>query len=153
MSISRRDFFKISALPVFASIALSREGMGQTPRLNTDSSPVHDDRLMTLRAADFRNQIGSRFKFSVDNVVRAGVLIEVKNFETPNANQSLANTSSNSEDSKCFSLSFKLVGLSALKQATYKVTHDILGDFQLFLAPGALKARQPLLIAVINRSF
>ena len=151
MSISRRDFFKISALPVFTSLALSRESVGQTNGSNNDSSDVLNDRLMTLRAADFRYQIGSKFKLLAEGVTLNAVLTEVKKAESSGANQS-NNTSGDLEDLKCFSLTFKLNGVNPGKQATYKVKHHILGDFQLFLVPGSLGSRQPSLIAIINRS-
>lgn len=106
---------------------------------------------MTLRAADFRNQIGSRFKLSADGVTLNSVLTEVKKIESSGANQS-TQPSNNLEDFKCFSLTFKLAGTTPLKQATYKIKHGILGDFHLFLVPGSLVVNKPMLLAVINRS-
>jgi hypothetical protein len=143
MLISRRSFFRISVLPALVSLAPSISVFGQ----NDD---LANDRLMSLRSGDFRNQIGSKFKFSEDGAAasRQFVLTEVKKTEASGARQSAAGDDSNL---KCFSLTFRLVGAGSVKQATYTIRHSILGDFQLFLVPGAISASQSSLVAIINR--
>ena len=142
MLISRRNFFRISVLPAIASLAPSASLFGQ-------SADVSNDRLMTLRSEHFRYQIGSKFKLSDGKVARQAVLTDVKKIESSVENKS---TDGDSTDLKCFSLTFRLVGANPVKQATYDIRHNILGNFQLFLVPGSLSTNQPLLIAVINRS-
>jgi hypothetical protein len=143
MLISRRSFFRISVLPALVSIAPSGLIFGQ----NDD---LANDRLMSLRSGDFRNQIGSKFKLSEDGATAARqfVLTEVKKAEASGARQSGGGDDS---DLKCFSLNFRLVGAGSVKQATYTIKHNILGNFQLFLVPGAVSASQSSLVAIINR--
>ena len=143
MLISRRNFFRISALPVLASFAPSVSLFGQ-------SADVFNDRLMTLRSGDFCNQIGTKFKLTDGGLSRQAVLTDVKKFASSGANQF---GNEDSSDLKCFSLTFRLIGSMPAEQATFTVKHGILGDFQLFLVPGKLSASQPILTAVVNRSF
>ena len=142
MLISRRNFFRLSVLPAIASLAPSVSIFGQ-------AGEVSDDRLMTLRSEDFRRQIGTKFKLSVGNAARQAVLIDVQESETTGETKSV---NADPSDLKCFSLTFRMIGDSPVGQATYAIRHGILGNFQLFLVPGALSVSRPLLVAVINRS-
>lgn len=142
MSISRRNFFRISVLPALVSLAPSISIFGQRDQ-------VTNDRLLALHSGDFRNQIGTKFKLSDGaSAVRQAVLTAVNKIEVSGAARTGV---SNDYDWKCFSLNFRLVGGNRLKQATYAINHGILGEFQLFLVPGAVQSNQASLVAIINR--
>jgi hypothetical protein len=50
---------------------------------------------------------------------------------------------------ECFALKFR--GAEALKQDTYKIEHQTLGSFELFLVPAGTKNKNFYYLAVINR--
>ena len=50
---------------------------------------------------------------------------------------------------ECFELKFR--GTEALKQNTYRIEHQTLGSFELFLVPAGTKQKNVYHLAVINR--
>ena len=153
MSIPRRKFFKIGAFSVLASLALgSRNFAESVAKSNGDfTSADSADRLLNLRAGDFRKQIGSRFEFSDGNYIRMATLTEVKGAKASDAKQINSNSEFDPLDFKCYSLTFQLSKPVPATQATYQVSHSILGKFKLFSVPGKVAAGEFLLVAVVNR--
>jgi uncharacterized protein DUF6916 len=50
---------------------------------------------------------------------------------------------------ECFEVKFR--GTEALKQNTYRIEHQTLGSFELFLVPAGTKQKNFYYVAVINR--
>lgn len=154
MSIPRRKFFKIAAFSALAPLVLGSRNFAETVvKSNGDLALAGDstDRLLTWRAGDFRNQIGSRFEFSDGNHIRVATLTEVNGTESSDAKQINSHSKFDPLDFKCYSLTFQLSKPLPATQATYQINHSILGKFNLFLVPGKAAANGFLLIAVINR--
>lgn len=93
----------------------------------------------TLSVATFQEVLNTKFRIHIDgsNTVET-VLTEV----------SPGRQTSRQEQ---FSLLFRGPAAVAFEQATYKVEHDKLGSFDLFLVPVAATADSRLYEAVFNR--
>ena len=144
MSISRRNFFKIGGLSAVTAFVLGKPAFGQTGAVGRS---VLADQLAGLLGRDFRAQIGSTFNFYAGTVLTQAVLTDVNTF----ANSSARKGAVQKTNSGCFSLRFEVASSDPLEQATYDVRHDVLGNFPLFLVPGAAANGQHLLHAVLNR--
>jgi hypothetical protein len=73
-------------------------------------------------------------------------LLEVKDLRTP------AQKSRNLPGKDCFSITFSAPEGTTLKQGTYQVRHDALGQFELFIVPVPNKEGKPFFEAIFNRS-
>lgn len=144
MSISRRNFFKVGGISAVTAIVLGKPVLGQSRKFS-GSRPK--DQLMSLLNEDFRLQIGSTFNLYAGGSLTQAVLTSVDTF----TDKATRNRKNRRMSVSCFSLRFEVASDSRLEQATYDVRHDVLGNFPLFLVPGAAANGQHLLHAVLNR--
>ena len=140
MPFTRRDFFKISSFSALAAIVAPNQILGQAPYA---ASGQYGGLLMSqYRISDFERHIGSYFQLMTESDTIQSTLIEVKDSR---GRQKAKGRAEN------FSLVFLLSQENEAPQSTYTITHQTLGNFELFLVPGKNTENQQLLIAIINR--
>lgn len=91
--------------------------------------------LATLTPESFDPLVGSAF--SVNGIADALVLLEIERLKAP------------SSRTQPFSLLFTS-GTHRLTQATFRVAHPAIGEFELFLVPLQPDGRGPLYQAIFN---
>lgn len=152
MNTTRRNFIKASAVAaifagtdLFASLASAAEFSGGMP--NGTSA----DRLLYLTSEDFKKHIGAQFSLIGEKEVIAARLLDVTHTVKPiKVAQYLTGRSRQKLLKETFTLSFQ-VSTDDFSQETFQVWHPNLGQFDLFLVPGAKEREQVLIHAVINR--
>ena len=139
MVVSRRGFIKQGSLLVLgAGVSLGSADVifGR----NTDSqnpSPALD-----FAKATFLPQVNTIFRiYASSSKILTTTLVSVDDIG-PVPDKSVAGR-------ECFALKFR--GTEALKQNTYKIEHQTLGSFELFLVPAGTKLKNFYYLAVINR--
>ena len=100
--------------------------------------------MALLTEEEFSKHVNSKFRVNVDATSPVELeLVEVKGYpyrNNPNEQQAMER----------FSLNFYGPGNIFLPQATYKLTHESMGDLALFLVPLAHNERGFLYEAVFN---
>jgi hypothetical protein len=151
MKISRRNFIKLGSAAAFVgtNFVMPVSALGQkTPgSLGVLSPEALDDPFFYLTAADFKKYTGTEFLLFTETGAIAAVLSNVTQIKAAKS-ASRAGRKSNQPVAETFSLSFGLP-IEGFTQATYRVQHLNLGEFDLFLVPEANS--KFLLHAVINR--
>lgn len=156
MNTTRRNFIKATAIAaVFAGTDLftslvsaaetSHDALAQIP------GEILADPFYFLTAEDFKKRIGANFSLIRGNGVTTAQLYKVTQSVTPTGNtQNSAPASTRTVTKETFTLTFR-VPAGDFSQTTYKLWHPNLGQFNLFLVPGAKASGMILLHAVINR--
>ncbi len=150
MSISRRNFIKLggAAALVGANFLKPVSAAGQkTDSLNALPAEVLDDPFFYLTADDFKKYAGTEFTLFTETGAITVVLSKVAQEKSAKIDRR-AKKGSSKPGAETFSLSFNLP-TEGLTQATYRIQHPSLGEFDLFLVPEA--DSKSLLYAVINR--
>ena len=151
MNISRRNFIKLGSAAAFVgtSFLTPVAATGQKTHGSLSALPPEalDDPLFYLRAADFKKYIGTEFLLFTETGAIAAILSDVTQHKTIKSIRRLGKNS-NQPGAEMFSLSFNLPK-EGFTQATYRLQHAGLGEFDLFLVPEA--SDKFLLHAVINR--
>ncbi len=151
MNISRRNFIKLGSAAAFVGtnfLTLVAVTGQKTPgSLGTLPPEILDDPLFYLTAADFKNYIGTEFLLFTETGAIAAVLSNVTQLKTTKSARRVGRNLSQPV-AENFSLSFNMPA-EGTTQATYRVQHPRLGEFDLFLVPEA--NGKFLLHAVINR--
>lgn len=157
MVVSRRRFMKNGALLVLAAGAslggaksifgrdsfdgdVAHPGGLQLP--NQDKLP-NRDKLATLQLtkATFEPYVNTVFRISDGTKVVRSTLVSVADIgPVPDRKQA---------GKECFVIKFK--GTRPLAQNTYRIEHDALGKFELFLVPAGRDRKGSYYQAVINR--
>jgi hypothetical protein len=154
MFVSRREFLRAGALvalasgiPLHAALSVNGQQRGTpqskpAPAVGQLPGEVYSDPLFYYTKATFAAYVNTRFQFQTKTLRWIPLtLIEVKTVgpvpdkETPGK--------------ECFSLIFR--SGTRFKQNTYKLTHDVLGTFNLFLVPVGRYYKGQTYEAVINR--
>ncbi len=155
MNTTRRNFIKAS---VFAAV-FAGNGLSASPSfaakfpVGLDELPneVFSDHFLYLTSEDFKKQIGARFSLIREKEIFAAELLSVKQTLRPTKiAQHLYGGSRRKLTKETFTLSFQAAA-SDFSQGTYQVWHPTLGQFDLFLVPGASEGDQTTVHAVINR--
>ena len=151
MVVSRRSFMKNGALLILAAGAslggaksifgrdsfdgdVARPGRLQLP--NRDKLPA-----LQLTKATFEPYVNTVFRISDGTKVVRSTLVSVADIgPVPDRKQA---------GKECFVIKFK--GTRALAQNTYRIEHDALGKFELFLVPAGRDRKGSYYQAVINR--
>lgn len=128
MKFTRRNFVKLGGFAVLAGITLPNSAFGQISENNI---------LANLTTESFRDLVGSEFYVLSENLSTPSILVKVQDFPAA------------TETGECFALTFA-VKAKRIKQATYRVFHPELGNFELFMTEGK-SGRSNALIALINR--
>jgi hypothetical protein len=154
MFVSRRDFLKAGALvalaggiPLHAAAIVNGQQTGAPQSRPTSGgnqlpAEIYSDPLFYYHKSDFAASLNTKFRI-LTRGFRGIVLTlaEVKDVGPVPDQQS--------PDKECFSLLFR--SANALRQNTYKLTHDTLGTFDLFLVPLPKDRLGRRFVATINR--
>ncbi|MDQ3130916.1 MAG: twin-arginine translocation signal domain-containing protein [Acidobacteriota bacterium] len=145
MKFSRRHFIKLGGATAAAIFGFGSFTFGQKNSVTGDDFPAEmfADPLYGHGADNFRKYLGTEFSLMTKSETITAVLADVKS-SVVGKNKKFGN-----KRAECFTLSFNLP--SDAPQATYKVLHPNLGNFDLFLVPGKSDEADSLLHAVINR--
>ena len=151
MNISRRNFIKLGSAAAFVGtnflVPVSALGQKTDGGLGALSPEALADPFFYLTAADFKKYAGTEFLLFTETGAIAAVLSNVTQVKAAKSARRVSKNSSQPV-AETFSLSFNLP-TEGFTQATYRLQHPNLGEFDLFLVP---EARSKFLLhAVINR--
>ena len=145
MVVSRRDFMKRGSLVVLAtgvSLCICDPTLGKNTDVGSWVSPQEYDPLLYFTKATFVQQQSTVFRIypkgsKLINAKLVGVndIGPVPDHPVPGR--------------ECFVLKFS--GPSSLSQGTYRIEHNVLGTFNLFLVPSGKDKKGFYYQAVINR--
>mgnify|MGYP003579463586 CR=1 FL=1 len=142
MAISRRSFLQVGAVAaVAAGTPLSAAAFALTDK---NQKWVSSRGIPLLSKATFASLLNTSFQILPDRQQKVRVeLVEIEDFTQ-------AQKQPNRAGNECFSLAFRPSSHPRLKQATYRVRHDNLGDFDLFI--GRVKSEKYGMVyeAIIN---
>lgn len=163
MSLSRREFLRAGSVCALSfgflhQVAGSAVGQqeGRTPPTKTATekvapgSPVpfesQSDPLAYMTRKTFTQYLQTEFVidpgYTFPLIVR---LIEVKDRRLD------VNKQNNPSNRECFSLTFRAPDDANVKQGTYRIKHDALGIFELYVIPSRDKQNRVFYEAIINR--
>ena len=161
MAITRREFIRTSSvLAISASLSLGitnfamAQKRGATPTQTNSGFVVpykaQLDPLFQMTRVTFAQYLNTKFTIDPGYISPLETtLIEVKDLRPA------ADVKKNLPGKDCFRLTFKASGTvsrtAMLKQGTFQVKHDALGDFELFVVPSIDKSGQVFFEAIINR--
>ncbi len=160
MVISRRGFLQAGGMTGVA--LLFTTGLSQTALGQIGVIAVDDDQAVGLTALSqkhFDENIYSLFSFYVEKYDWLELqLVEVLNLAPPSfqtdryeGGDDISRDDTGAAPRKeCFSLVFQSLRNFPLSQGTYKLKHENLGEFELFVVP--LKAGSMRYVAIINRT-
>jgi hypothetical protein len=151
MKISRRNFIKLGSAAAFVGtnflMPVSAPGQKTDGGLGALSPEALADPFFYLTAADFKKYAGTEFLLFTETGAIAAVLLDVTQVQAAKSARRLSKNPSQPV-AETFSLSFNLP-TEGYTQATYRLQHPNLGEFDLFLVP---EGRSKFLLhAVINR--
>ena len=156
MNTTRRNFIKAGAfVAVFAGTDLFASLVSAAETSDDLFAPIPSgilaDPFYFLTAEDFKKRIGANFSLIRGNGTTTAQLYNVTQSVRPTGNtQNSAATSPRTVTKETFTLTFQAPA-GNFSQTTYKLWHPNLGQFNLFLVPGAKVSGMMLLHAVINR--
>lgn len=152
MSITRRTFLRAGTLATLfiglpAGTALNALGQGIKDR---DGNPidrpvpeVRADALANYNKSAFSSYLNSIFRLYTGYSIVEVTLVEVKDL--------MPGAATAQTGAECFSLLFR-GGSVALPQNTYRIDHPALGEFLMFLVPGAPDDNgAQSFVAIVNR--
>jgi hypothetical protein len=155
MSFSRRKFLRVgsvAALTAGATMGFSALGnnskLGRTPGpVNSPGSPQSTDPTTSrMTRAAFAACLNSTFQLqNADTSALPLKLIELKDTVPSNHQKAAA-----AQGKECFSLAFTAPNHEALKQNTFRLEHESLGKFDLFISPVTSKRHGEIYEAIIN---
>lgn len=163
MAISRRQFIRASSIfAVSAGIALGttnfaaaqqkgsasvRKKKGGVPPnptevpLASQTTPLyHMSKTTFSQYLNTTFLVDPGYTFPIETT-----LVEVRDTRPP------ADKQKNMPGKECFVLAFKITGERTLKQGTYQIRHDALGNFELFVVPMTTKEGGLFFEATVNR--
>ncbi len=146
MVVSRRGFIKKGSLLVLAAgVSLGSADRIFGRAINPGhSGPIQDNPApFNFAKATFEPYVETVFRLYPPNSSRAitATLVSIADIgPVPDKNQTLP---------ECFVLQFR--GTETLRQNTYKVEHQNLGSFELFIVPAGKNKKGVYYQAVINR--
>jgi hypothetical protein len=157
MSTSRREFIRAGGLLALsaglslglANAALSQRKSAASPRKGAGleiPQQSQRDPLFHMTRTTFTQYLNTTF------VIDPGYTfpIETKLIEVRDM-RSAGDQQKNLPGKDCFVLAFKISGEETLKQGTYQIRHDALGNFELFIVPTTNKQGELFFEATINR--
>jgi hypothetical protein len=162
MAISRRQFIRASSIfAVSAGIALGTTNFAAAQQKGSDSArkkkgaprnateipqESQRDTLYHMSRTTFSQYLNTTFlidpgyTFPIETT-----LVEVRDTRPP------ADKQKNMPGKECFVLAFKISGERSLKQGTYQIRHDALGNFEMFVVPMTNKEGELFFEATVNR--
>ena len=144
MTISRRNFLQVGAVAaVSAGTPLCVTAFASS---NRNKEWVSSKGIPLLSKATFAPLLNTSFQILPERKEKVRVkLVEVQDL-LPAAHRQLADRTGK----ECFSLIFRPSSYPRLKQKTYRLQHDKLGDFDLFIVPVKTEKHGMIYEAIIN---
>lgn len=137
MATSRRKFLKTgSIVALCAAFPVSIRARSRT--LGRNLLPFIGANTPALDMAAFSNCLQTKFALTANGSTAVVRLVSVRDLRSPKTRQGVE---------ECFSLLFSDATGSSLPQATYRIKHRTLGEFQLLVVPVGANYYE----AVINR--
>ncbi len=157
MTVSRRQFMRAgSVFAVAAGLSLGFADLAVGQKKRRPNAPSTDtiipyqaqrDALFHMTRETFSQYVNTTFVIDPGYTFPIETrLVEVKDL------RSIADQKRNTPGKECFSILFQPVGEESLvKQSTYRIRHDALGTFDLFVVPMHDKQGRLFYEAIINR--
>lgn len=157
MTVSRREFIRAGSVLVVAasiSLGLADGALGQRRRGSPITEPgatipirAQQDPLFFMTRTTFAQYVNTTFVIDPGYTFPIQTtLVEVRDL------RSAADKKRNLPGQECFALAFRAPDEDSLvRQNTYRVRHDALGTFELFVVPVHDKQGHLFYEAVINR--
>jgi len=165
VAVSRRKFLKAGTL-VGLSVVIPIKGVagtfGQHAGAEQDGlfkvpAETQADQLNSLNEETFAQQLNTEFRIYTSPLTAINLeLITVKRWEASSDKQSdkqaaVTTRSAKIREVDCFSVIFRGPRRMALVSGTYRVTHEQMGTFDLFISPVNDDKKERLYQAVFNR--
>ena len=145
MVVSRRDFMKRGSLVILAagtSLCICDPTFGKNTGVGSSASAQAYDPLLYFTKATFATYLNTVFRiYPTGSQLVKAKLIEVNDIG-PVPDHPVS-------ERECFVLKFS--GPSSLSQGTYRIEHDVLASFKLFLVSSGKDKKGFYYQAVINR--
>lgn len=140
MSVSRRKFMKAGTIAALSTVipSTSMIAFGQSAK-QPSVTPV--DALAKLNQVDFERQLYTYFNIRLS----PSSVLKVELYEVEQSKEGGHEVLDN------FSLIFRGVHTTQLRQNTYQFEHTKLGTFKLFIVPAGSQGNMKFYGAVINR--
>lgn len=159
MTVSRRKFVKAGAMMGLSGITVLKSAarvFGQHPGATQEglfAVPVESQAETTpLTEMTFSAQVGTRFRIYTSPLTAISLeLIKVTRREPPSKDQSDNDRSAKTPQLEGFSVVFRGPRRIPLQSRTYRVQHDQMGAFDLFITPVNDHKKQRFYEAVFNR--
>lgn len=148
MSLSRRKFLRAGTLVAISAAFPLRTLAAETLNPTGSRLPANGDpnSLMYLDREAFSRQLNTKFSFSHGHAEAVPVKLVEVNDLTPTMARRSAGTGK-----ECFAAVFVGSTNAPLRQETYTVTHESLGQFAMLVVPVARKKEGVYYEAVFNR--
>lgn len=143
MAISRRNFLQVGAVAAVAAGAPLSKSVFASKRNGTWVSSTG---IPLMSKSIFVSVLNTSFEILPDRKQKVRVeLVEVQDLQRP------SKTLKTRMGDECFSLAFRSSSHPRLKQQTYRIRHNGLGEFDLFI--GAVKSEKYGMVyeAIINQ--
>ena len=158
MTVSRRKFVKVGAMMGLSGITALKGAarvFGQQQSAAQEglfTVPVSQAELVPLTEMTFNAHIGTRFRIYTTPLTAISLeLIKVTRRPAPSKDRSVNERSAKTPNIECFSVVFRGPRKIALESKTYRVQHDQMGAFDVFIAPVDDHKKQRRYEAVFNR--
>jgi hypothetical protein len=144
MAMSRRNFLQVGAVAaVVAGTPLSMSAFASSDK---NQKWVSSKGIPLMSKATFDVLVNTSFEILPERKQKVRVeLVGVQ--DTRRSEQKLKSRASN----ECFSLAFRSASHPRLRQQTYRLRHDKLGDFDLFIGPVKSEKYGMIYEAIINQ--
>jgi len=147
MNSTRREVFQAGIVGAVAFLLGGCDGertLGGEPGAGTPlPREATGTASSTLSLAKFAPRVGSRFVFADATGARTSMTL-VSATDLGIGDRPIV------DQGECFALAFAADDNTALDQDTYVASHDVLGQFPLFIVPGAVSPRRTY-SAIVNR--
>ena len=155
MIASRREFLKAGTraslfviVPLKSLVSVfAQQAAADRPDLFRIPIESQTDPLNSLTEETLSGYLNTRFQVHTSSARAINLeLIKVEGWQPTSAAKS-----ANAANLECFSALFRGPRRKALESGTYKITHDQLGAFELFITPVNDHKKEQLYEAVFNR--
>jgi hypothetical protein len=143
---TRASFFAIIPLKSVVSV-FGRQEVSDRPDLFKIPIESQTDPLNSLTEEVLSGYLNTRFQVHTSS----GTAINLELIKVTGWQPTSAAKSANAANLECFSALFRGPRRNALESGTYRITHDQLGDFELFITPVNDHKKEQFYEAVFNR--
>jgi len=152
MTVSRRKFLKTGAMVSLAAVIPAKSAFARQPGVGQQElfripAGSHADPLDILTEETFSWYVNTKFRVYTSPLTVINLeLIKVKRWERPSQPNP-----ANAAQLDCFSVVFRGPRNVALESRTYRVEHDQMGSFDIFISPVDDRKKLRRYQAVFNR--